>query len=88
VDEHLDPDVRSAVIEHVLADVYPDRREAEIVDAAPLRGGYRVGVKAPPKGYISTAKYALVTVEDGRIVAADPCSGKALRRELAALEED
>jgi hypothetical protein len=83
VDEDIDPDVRTAAIERVLGDVYPDRRDAEVVDAVPLDGRYVIGVKAAPNGYVSTAKYGLVTVdENGRVLNVEDCSGKTLRREL------
>lgn len=88
VDGELDPDVRTAAIERVLRELYPDRQEAEIVDTAPVGGGHLVGVKASPNGYLSTAKYALVTVEDGRIDDVEPCSGKELRRELPEEDEE
>lgn len=84
MDEELAPDVREAVIETVRRELYPDRRDAEILDATPTDGGLLVGVKAAPNGYISTAKYALVTVDDdGTIVDAESRSGKTLRRELS-----
>ena len=88
MDGDLDRDARAAVIEHVLRDVYPDRQEAEIVDTAPTSEGLLVGVKAAPNGYLSTAKYALVTVDGGRIADAEPCTGKTLRRELEEQDEE
>ncbi len=83
VDDELDPAVREAATDHVLRVVHPDRREAEVVGMAPADGGVLVGVKVHPRGYLSTAKYALVTVDaDGRVVDAKACSGRELRREL------
>ena len=88
VTEDLDRDVRTAVIEHVLREVYPDRQEAEVVDTAPTSEGLLVGVKAAPNGYLSTAKYALVTVDDGRIADVETCTGKVLRETLAKEDEE
>jgi len=88
VDEGLDPATRKAVIEHVLREIHPGRQEGTIRDTAPLPGGALVGVKVAPKGYVSTAKYALVTVEDGEITAAESCSGQTLRREIAEQAEE
>ena len=85
----LDPDLRAAATEHVLRAVYPDRLEAEVIDAAPLDGGYLVGVKAAPRGYVSTAKYALVTLDAGGAVAeSESCTGKALREAIAEESDD
>lgn len=84
MDPTLDPRTREAVVEHVLRAVHPDRLEAEVVDAAPVGDGLLVGVKVAPRGFVSTAKYALVTVdEEGRIVDAEACTGRELRRRLA-----
>ena len=84
----LDPDLRAAATEHVLSAVYPDRLEAEAVDAAPLDGGYLVGVKAAPRGYVSTAKYALVTLDGGAVVESESCTGRALRAAIAEESDD
>lgn len=75
----LDESTREAVLNHVLSSVHPDRLEAEIVATAPRGDDVRVGVKVQPRGYVSTAKYALVTVEDGEIVDAKACTGGELR---------
>ena len=89
MDEELDPDLRTAATEHVLRAVYPDRLEAEVVDAAPVDGGYLVGVKAAPRGYVSTAKYALVTLDGGGSVAeSESCTGQALREAIAEESEE
>jgi len=88
VADELAPAVRTAVIKHVLRELYPDRREGTVVETAPLSDGMLVGVKVAPSGYISTAKYALVTVEDGQVSDAEPCSGKTLRQELAEQSEE
>lgn len=75
VDE-LPPAVREAVVERVLREVYPDRTEATVVGSTVADGGRRVAVKAHPNGYLSSAKYALVTVVDGRVTDAEACSGR------------
>lgn len=82
--DELDPDVRETITRHVLREVHPDRLDAEVIDDAATDDGFLVGVKVPPRGYLSTAKYALVTVENGRVVDAEACSGKTLRRKLAS----
>lgn len=85
MDESLDDATRERVREHVLASVHPDRREAEVVAVEPTAHGARVGVKAHPRGYLSTAKYALVTVDaDGKVTAAEACTGRELRADLDA----
>ena len=79
----LPPERRRAVVRHVLAAVYPDRLEASVVGTADDDAGLLVGVKAHPRGYISTAKYALVTVDaDGQVVGGERCTGRELRRAL------
>lgn len=83
--QDIAPAVREAVLAHVLREVHPDRLEAEVLDAAPLDDGHLVGVKAAPRGYLSTARYALVTVDEGgRVVDAEACSRRAIRRELGS----
>jgi hypothetical protein len=74
---------RAAALERVLRRVHPDRREAEVVGAVTTDRGHRVGVKVHPKGYLSTAKYALVTVGEGEVTDAEACTGRELRRALA-----
>lgn len=59
-------DVRASLIERISIEVYPDRQEAEIVETPPIAEGLLVGVKTA-NGSLSTAKDALVTVDDGRI---------------------
>ena len=77
------PAVREAAVDHVLASVHPDRLAAEAVGTAPLSGGTLVGVKAAPRGYVSTAKYALVTVDaDGEVLDARGCTGREMREQL------
>lgn len=81
--DDLDSGRRDAVVDHVLDAVHPDRREGEVVGTAPRDGGLLVGVKVHPRGYLSTAKYALVTLDaDGQVVDATACSGRKVRREL------
>lgn len=73
--------VRTQVLEHVLREVHPDRRAGEVVGSIRADDGLLVGVKLSPRGFFSTATYALVTVdEDGRVVDARPCTGQELRR--------
>ncbi|WP_135820872.1 hypothetical protein [Halostella litorea] len=86
--EGLNPETRTAVIKHVLRELYPKREEGTILETVTLPNGVLVGVKVAPKGYISTAKYALVTVEDGKVINAKRCSGKTLRRELTEQAEE
>jgi hypothetical protein len=75
---------RAAVLEHVLEQVHPRRREAEVVGMTPEGDGVVVGVKAHPRGYISVAKYALVTVDgSGDVVDAEACTGVTVRRRLS-----
>lgn len=76
-------DVRERVVRHVLREVHPDRVKGEVAGAAPVGGDLRVGVKVHPRSFFSTAKYALATVdEDGRVVDAEACTGRELRRSL------
>jgi hypothetical protein len=76
--------VRETAREHVLSVVHPDRLTAEVVTAAPGDAGWRVGVKAAPRGYLSVARYAVVTLDgDAAVVAADACTRPEMR---AALE--
>lgn len=84
----LDADTEKAVTRHVLREVHPDRLDADVVDAVPTDDGHLVGVKVAPRGYLSTAKYALVQVDDGAVVGAEACTGRTLRRELAAARPD
>ena len=79
----LSEETRDAVLRHVLSEVHPDRLEAEVVATAPRGNGFWVGVKVAPRGYISNAKYALVTVEDGAVVAAEACTGDDIRQSLS-----
>jgi hypothetical protein len=84
VNEGLPADTRRRVLQHVLRRVHPDRREAEVVGVRPaVDGGRLLGVKAHPRGYLSSASYALVTVdEDGAVIGAEACTGRELRRVL------
>jgi hypothetical protein len=83
VASELAPDTRQRVLEHVLRDVHPDRIEAEVVGVAPAADGLRVGVKAHPRGYLSSASYAVVTVDGERTVTeSEPCTGGELGRAL------
>ncbi|NHN47778.1 hypothetical protein G9464_09235 [Halostella sp. JP-L12] len=89
MDEELDPGLRAAAVTHVLRAIHTDRQDAEVVDAAPVDEGYLVGVKAAPRGYISTAKYALVTLDDGgTVVDSESCTGQALRAAIAEESEE
>lgn len=84
VDGALPPATRATVLEHVLEQVHPRRREAEVLGVASEGDGIVVGVKAHPLGYISVAKYALVTVDgSGDVVDAEACTGVTLRRRLS-----
>jgi hypothetical protein len=84
VDGALSATTRAAVLEYVLERVHPRRREAEVVGVAPEGDGVVVGVKAHPCGYVSVAKYALVTVDgSGDVVDAEACTGVTLRRRLS-----
>lgn len=74
-------DARERAVEHVLREVHPDRTEGEVIGTAPVDRGHLVGVKLRPRSFFSTAAYALVTVDDdGRVVEADECTGRELRR--------
>lgn len=85
MDESLSPDTRAAVLAHVLRAVHPDRREAEVAEVALADDELLVGVKVLPRGYLSTARYALVTVDaDGEVVAAEACTGRELHRALSS----
>ena len=89
MDEELDPDLRTAAVTHVLREIHTDRQEGEVVDAAPVDEGYLVGVKAAPRGYISTAKYALVTLDGGgSVVESESCTGQTLRQAIAEESDD
>lgn len=82
------PATREAAVEHVLREVYPGRLEAEVAGTATDERGPLVGVKVHPRGYLSTAKYALVVLDgEGAVLAAERCSGRDLRRELGPDEE-
>jgi hypothetical protein len=83
VASELAPDTRKRVLEHVLEDVHPDHAEAEVVGVAPAERGHRVGVKAHPRGYLSSASYAVVAVDGERTVTeSEPCTGRELRLTL------
>lgn len=70
-------------VDHVLTTVYPGRHEGEVVGAHETTDGTVVGVKVAPAGYISTAKYALVTVDfTGDVVAAEECTKRELDARL------
>lgn len=85
MDDELPPDAREAALEYVLREVHPDGLEAEVIGARETDGGHLVGVKAPARGYLGTAAYALVTVDsEGRVVDAEERTGRAVRRELGA----
>lgn len=84
MDADLPASVRETATEHVLSVVLPDRLSAEVVAAAASGDGWRVGVKAAPRGYLSSARYAVVTVDgEGAVVAADACTRPELRTALA-----
>lgn len=82
MDETLPDEARSAALSHVLREVHPDRLEAEVVEAVPEGDRWLVGVKAHPRGYLSSAKYALVTVDDGAVVDSEACTGGELRERI------
>lgn len=72
---------RERAVRHVLHEVHPSRREGSVVGTVPVDDGLLVGVQVKPRGFISTAKYALVTVDDdGRVVRAEPATGREVRR--------
>lgn len=77
-------DRRTTALQHVLSTVYPDRLSGSVRGTKRTDDGLLVGVKVDPRGYVSTAKYALVTVgDDGRVVDAESVTGSELRRALA-----
>lgn len=81
----LSDDAYERVVKHVLREVHPDRVEGEVVGTAPVDGGLRVGVKVHPRSFFSTAKYALVTVDDeGQVVDSEACTGRELRRAVGS----
>ncbi len=72
--------IRERAVKHVLREVHPGHTEGEVVGTAPVEGGLLIGVHVHPRGFFSTAKYALVTVDgDGRVVEAEACTGRELR---------
>jgi len=83
-----DVDPEEVAVGHVLQEVYPDRREATAIGSAPADDHVLVGVQAAPRGYFSTAKYALVTVDaDGTVVDAETTTRSGLQRRLDAARE-
>lgn len=87
-DDRTGPDPGEVAVAHVLREVHPDRLDATVVGSTPVDGGHLVGVKVAPRGYFSTAKYALVTVDqDGGVVDAEPTTRADIDRELAAAGE-
>jgi hypothetical protein len=100
--DDLPPAIRRSALTHALRAVHPDRKEAEVEDVVsgvtvgddPGAGpddpdtGHLVGVKVHPRGYLSTAKYALVTVDDeGAVVDAEACTRWELRRRIETAAE-
>ncbi|PSQ16847.1 hypothetical protein BRD00_09740 [Halobacteriales archaeon QS_8_69_26] len=83
-----DPDPGKAAVRHVLQEVFPDRLEASVIGSTSRDGTVLVGVKAAPRGYFSTAKYALVTVDAaGQVVDAESTTRGDVARELGGADE-
>lgn len=78
--DDLDASIRETAIEHVLEHIHDDRLKGHVIGASTTTDGHHIGVEIEPRGFISTAKYALVTVSaNGDVLEAEACSGQELR---------
>jgi len=84
-----DASAREVAIRHVLREVHPDRRTAEVLDSAPVPRGTLFGISVPPQGFLSQAKYAVVVVDgDGEVPESAACDRRELRDRLAAARKN